>query len=281
VKKLSTFSFLMVLNLPFFATAGLINFGSADNYILAAANSGQWGGNLILGSEAHIFGSVAASNTLELGSGVIVEGDACAGTTNNWGATVTGATGSCTNFTQLANDINGAAAQALTFTGSNLGDVSGNSEILGNGFQSFLINNLLLAGNDTLTIIGSVDDYFVFNVFGGAKLGSGANILLQGGVAAENVIFNFVTNPASQSFELGGANISGTFLSSGRSFVIGDGATLNNSRFYSTESIIANVQDVRFNANTVTHAPVSEPATLAIFAIGAMGLALRRIKKQS
>lgn len=281
MKKLLTFSFVVMLNLPCVATAGLINFGSADNYIFATANNGQWGGNLLLGSEAHIFGSVAASNTLELGSGVIVEGDACSGTTNNWGATVAGAAGSCSNFTQLANDIDAAAAQAQTYTGSNLGNVSGNSEILGNGFQSFLINDLLLVGGDSLTVTGGIDDYFVFNIFGVAKLGSGANILLQGGVSAENVIFNFVNNPTSQSFELGGANISGTFLSSGRSFVIGDGATLNNSRFYSTESIIANVQDVRFTADPETSVTVPEPATFAIFALGALGLTLGRFKKHT
>jgi hypothetical protein len=142
-----------------------------------------------------------------------------------------------------------------------------------------MINNLLLAGGETLTVTGSIEDYFIFNIFGIAQLGSGANILLQGGVAAENVIFNFVANPTSHTFELGGANISGTFLSSGRTFIIGDGATLNNSRFYSTESIIANVQDVRFPTNTISH--ITEPATLAIFALGVMSLVLRRFKKQS
>lgn len=278
MKNLSTFLSLLMLNLPFLATAGIINLGSADGYIFAAANSNKWGGNLLLGSQAHIFGNVAASNTLELGSGVIVDGDACAGITNNWGATVAGTAGSCIDFTQLANDISGAAAQAQTFAGTDLGNVSGSSEVFGNGLQSFLINDLLLAGGDTLTVTGSADDYFIFNVFGEAKLGSGANILLQGGVAAENVIFNFIANPTSHSFELGGANISGTFLSSGRTFIIGDGATLNNSRFFSTESIVANVQDVRFPTNAVTQVPA--PPTLAIFALGAvMGLVIRRSKK--
>jgi hypothetical protein len=281
VKNFLAFVFLCTANLPFFATAGIINFGDADNYIFATASTEQWSGNLLLGSEAHIFGSVAASKTLELGAGVIVDGDACAGTTNNWGATVAGAAGACTDFTQLANDISSAAAQAQTFSGSNLGNVSGNSQFIGNGFQSFLINDLLLAGGDTLTVLGSVHDYFVFNIFGHAKLGSGANILLSGGVAAENVIFNFVANPVAQSFELGGANISGTFLSSGRTFIIGDGATLNNSRFFSTESIVANVQDVRFPVSAEANVSVPAPSTFALFAIGVMGLVIRRFNKKS
>ena len=84
-----------MLNLPYFASAEIINLGTANDYIFATANSGQWDGSLLLGSEAHIFGSVAASNTLELGAGVIIDGDACASpsTSKNWGATVAGATG--------------------------------------------------------------------------------------------------------------------------------------------------------------------------------------------
>jgi hypothetical protein len=279
LKNLLTLIFLLMLNIPFAASAGIINFGHAEHYIIATASNEQWSGNLLLGSEAHIFGSVAASNTLELGDGVIIDGDACAGTTNNWGAVVLGASGACANFSQIANDISSAATKAETFKGSDLGDVTKNAEIFGNGFQSFMINNLLLAGGETLTVNGNIKDYFIFNIFGIAQLGSGANILLQGGVAAENVIFNFVANPTSHTFELGGANISGTFLSSGRTFIIGDGATLNNSRFYSTESIIANVQDVRFPTKNVSH--VTEPSTLAIFALGAIGLVFRRFNKKS
>ena len=283
MKSASTCLLLFMFNLSTLATAGVINFGNAEEYIFASASNEQWGGNLLLGSEAHIFGSVAASNTMELGDGAIIDGDACATPSNatNWGATVAGAIGVCTNFTQLANDISSAAAEAKMFTGSDLEDVTESTKIFGRGFQSFIINDLLLAGGETLAITGSVTDYFVFNIFGAAMLGSGANILLQGGVAAENVIFNFVANSASHTFELGGANISGTFLSSGRTFIIGDGATLNNSRFFSTESIVANVQDVRFPKNTVPQVPVTEPSTLIIFAAGAMGLALYRFKKQS
>jgi hypothetical protein len=270
-----------MLNIPLSVTAGLINFGSAEDYIIAAASTEQWSGNLLLGSEAHVFGSVAASNTLELGDGVIVDGDACAGTTNDWGASVAGATGTCADFNQLANDISGAATQAEGFSGSYLDNVSGSLEVFGGGFQSFSINNLLLSGGDALTVTGNVDDYFIFNIFGEAKLGSGSNILLQGGVTADNVVFNFVKNLNYQNFELGGANISGTFLSSGRTFIIGDGATLKNSRFYSTESIVANVQDVHFPNSKVSQVEVPEPTTLAIFVLGLMGLASRRFKENA
>jgi hypothetical protein len=280
MKNWLTCSFLLLLNLPFFVSAGIINLGSAEDYIFAAANNDKWGGNLILGSQAHIFGSVAASNTLELGSGVIVDGKACAGITNDWGAVVTGAGATCDNFTQLASDITAAAVQAQTFTGSDLGNITDNVNIVGAGFQSFIVNDLLLAGGETLTVTGNVNDNFIFNIFGGAQLGSGANILLQGGITASNVIFNFVANPARHSFEIGGANISGTFLSSGRSFILGDGATLNNSRFYSTESIVANVQDVRFPNKAPIAESIPEPSTFAIFALGMVGLVLRRLTKK-
>jgi hypothetical protein len=274
---------LFTVNVPLFASAGIINLGSAEQYIFATANNNQWSGNLLLGSEAHVFGSVAASNTLELGSGVIVKGNACAGVTNNWGATVTGATGSCTNLAQLAEDINAAATQAQTFADidlsnvTNLGNVTDSLAIAGIGFQSFLISDLLLSSGETLTVTGGVDDSFVFNIFGAAQLGSGANILLQGGISAQNVVFNFIANSAAHSFEIGGANISGTFLSSGRSFILGDGATLNNSRFYSTESIVANVQDVYFPKQTAIAVQVPEPVSIILFVMALMLVATQRV----
>ncbi|TYK66860.1 PEP-CTERM sorting domain-containing protein [Colwellia echini] len=280
MKNVLTSVILLSLNLPFIASAGVINLGSAEDYIFATASNEQWGGNLLLGSEAHIFGSVAASNTLELGDGVIVDGNACAKTTNNWGAIVNGVS-TCDSFSQLANDITGAATQAQAFASTELGNITESSAITGSGFQSFNIKDLLLSGGETLTITGGLTDSLVFNVFGQAQLGSGANILLQGGITADNVIFNFVENPVNHSFEIGGANISGTFLSSGRSFILGDGATLNNSRFYSTESIVANVQDVRFPSSSIPSTPIAvpEPSTLVLLLSAMLGLTLRRFKR--
>jgi hypothetical protein len=277
MKKLFSYSFVFIFNLPFFASAGIIDFGSADEYIIATASNNQWGGNLLLGSDAHIFGSVAASNTLYLGDGVIIDGNACAGKTESWGTTVIRSPAKCNDLNDLANDITDAAAQAQTYTDTAL-DIIGNVNISGSGIQSFSINNLLLAGGETLTVTGGENDTFIFNVFEQAQLGSGANILLEGGILAENVIFNFVANLTNHTFEVGGANISGTFLSSGRTFILGDGATLNNSRFYSTEAIVGNVQDVRFPTNALT--PVPEPSTLAIFVLGMIGLVSRKFKTQ-
>jgi hypothetical protein len=276
MKKLFNCLFVFVLNLPFFASAGIIDFGSAEEYIIATASNNQWGGNLLLGSDAHIFGSVAASNTLYLGDGVIIDGNACAGKTESWGTTVISTPATCNNLTDLANDITSAADLAQTYT-SIKRDIIGNNNFSGSGTQSFSINNLLLSAGEALTVNGGINDYFIFNVFERAQLGSGANILLEGGILAENVIFNFVANIANHTFEVGGANISGTFLSSGRTFILGDGATLNNSRFYSTEAIVGNVQDVRFPINSQVAVP--EPSTLVIFVFGMFGLAARRFKQ--
>ena len=278
MKNILSYSVIFILNFPLFASAGIINFGSADEYIIATASNNEWSGNLLLGSDAHIYGSVAASNTLYLGDGVIIDGKACGGSTQSWGEIKIGDLDACNNLSELANDITSAAAQAQTYTNT-ARDIIGNVNISGSGTQSFSINNLLLAGGETLTVTGGISDSFIFNVFDRALLGSGANILLEGGVLAENVIFNFVANSSNHTFEVGGANISGTFLSSGRTFILGDGATLNNSRFYSTEAIVGNVQDVRFPSNIVTSVP--EPSTFVIFAIGIIGLGLRRFKQQA
>ena len=230
MKKLFSYSFVFIFNLPFFASAGIIDFGSADEYIIATASNNQWGGNLLLGSDAHIFGSVAASNTLYLGDGVIIDGNACAGKTESWGTTVISSPATCNNLIDLADDITSAADLAQTYT-SIKRDIIGSNYFSGAGTQSFSINNLLLSAGETLTVSGGVSDYYIFNVFEQAQLGSGASILLEGGILAENVIFNFVANLTNHTFEVGGADISGTFLSSGRTFILGDGATLNNSRF--------------------------------------------------
>ncbi len=275
VKKLYSYIFVLVINLPVIAQAGIIDLGSAEDYIIATASNNQWSGNLLLGSDAHIFGSVAASNTLYLGDGVIVDGKACAGKTESWGTTVIGSVGNCNNLSELADDIESAATQAQSFTGSSL-DIFGSLAINGSGFQTFNISNLLLSNGETLTVNGGINDYFIFNIADRAQLGSGANILLEGGISAENVIFNFMASNVNNTFEIGGANISGTFLSSGRTFILGDGATLNNSRFYTNEAIVGNVQDVRFPTNSLV--AVSEPATFAILFLSLIGLFVRKSK---
>jgi hypothetical protein len=55
LKKSLIFIFLLTLNIPFIASAGIINLGNAEHYIFATASNDQWSGNLLLGSEAHIF----------------------------------------------------------------------------------------------------------------------------------------------------------------------------------------------------------------------------------
>lgn len=276
MKKFASYIIVLIINFPLIAQAGIIDLGSAEEYIIATASNNQWSGNLLLGSDAHIFGSVAASNTLYLGDGVVIEGKACAGKTESWGTTVISSTDNCNDLTALATDITTAAMQAQTFTGTHF-DIQGSANFTGSGFQTFTLDNLLLIGGETLTVTGAVDDYFVFNITERAHLGSGANILLEGGITAENVIFNFVSSTVNHTFEIGGANISGTFLSSGRTFILGDGATLNNSRFYTNEAIVGNVQDVRFPTASSTKVP--EPSTIIIFTLALVGLFLRGFKQ--
>ena len=83
--------------------------------------------------------------------------------------------------------------------------------------------------------------------------------------------FNFTDNLQANSFEIGGAEISGTFISNQRNFILGDGATLEDTRFITNGSIIANVQDVKD-----PKVEVSEPALWSIFLITATCLYRRR-----
>ena len=54
MNKLSTCLFFTMLNIPLSVAAGFINFGSAEDYIIATASTEQSSGNLLLGSEAHV-----------------------------------------------------------------------------------------------------------------------------------------------------------------------------------------------------------------------------------
>jgi hypothetical protein len=122
------------------------------------------------------------------------------------GPTAACATGVCTYFTQLANDIRGATAEAEAQT-----------------FKD-----------------------------------SGANVLLQGSVASESVIFNFVTNLAHHTFKLGGKYKWYVFIIRTH---INHRRWSNVKQFetFSTESIVANVQDVRFPKITGPQVLIAKP----------------------
>lgn len=230
--------------------AAIVHFGAAEPYVMATGGYSS----LLLGSAAHIEGSVAAGFYLSLGSGVTIEGSACAPALGiGAGAVIQG--GTACPHAPLYEDILSGSRDLAGLPGSPLLRIDSSSTLTAGVYQ---VGSLLLDANEVLTIRGGIQDTVVVNVSGTAKLGSGAGIVLAGGIKSSNVYFNFINSPQYSSFEFGAAAISGNFVSDGRSFIMGDGATLGNTRFLTNGNIIANVQTVRYTPNN----SVTEPGDI-------------------
>jgi len=283
LKKMCVVSLIFVSFLTTSAKASLIDLGVADKYTFAV---GQYdfhgtpvGGDLNLGSEAWIHGSVAASNYIGFGAGSIVYGDACAPQIDA-SADVRGNADVCSDvvkgidgFDQLSLDIAQANQQASLLGGNNVNIFSGTT--IDASTNNVLSTSSLNLATGFLTINGSADDHLVLNISGNAFIGSGAGILLTGGLTSANVLFNF-TNLGQTTFNFGGADISGTFLANNGAFIAGDGATLDDVRFYTNNTLIANVQTVRTKTPVVD---VPEPSTILIM-LSAMFILLIRTNRK-
>jgi hypothetical protein len=83
--------------------------------------------------------------------------------------------------------------------------ISAATTILGNGGTNVidLSGNLKLSGTNNLTLTGSANDKFIFNIQGGLSMDGSAKIVLSGGVSAENVVFNFVGSGSSLTTHVG------------------------------------------------------------------------------
>lgn len=229
---------LLPLLISFYSQASLVDFGSAEHFLMAAGGHNS----IMLGSAAHLMGSVAAGYYISAGSGVIIEGDACAPALGIGAGVRIDGVQQCSAPT-LQSDILAGSAQLASLLAQPAFDVTHSTTLQAGIYQ---LGALLLSAGNTLTLHGSATDIVVINVSGPAQLGSGAAIALTGGLKASNVYFNFIRSAQYHSFEFGGATLLGTFVSDGRSFIMGDGATLENTRFFTNGSIVANVQTVSY-----------------------------------
>lgn len=268
--KFSTvFIFITLCFISLKSHSGTVSLGSAERYIIAVGSTNAANGSLLLGSEANIWGNVAAANYLSLSSGVKIRGDACSlFVAQGAGSSIEGdknIAGDCANLNQLGQDIATASKQAREQSNQYMfGDIESTQTLSASKNSTYAVNNLNLQTGEYLTIKGNANNNIIVNVTGLASIGSGAGILLQGGILAKNVIFNFLDNASMSNFIFGGADISGTFLSNSRSFQLGDGAILNDSRFYTNASIQANVQTVKFGQQSNAVAQVPEPSTFLL-----------------
>lgn len=266
-----------------FSQANLLSLGvdlnGLDAYTFAVGQSDHHGvptpGSLILGSEATIYGHIAVEGHLALAAGAKVLGNTCATSYAIAGsASIDGNQETCV-ASSIRNDILMAQQSAQSLAGIDLFDITQSTTLSAQTSAVFWIDDLVLNSHEFLTIEGNSDDAMVINVRGDASLDSLAGIKLSGGIHGRNVLFNFLDLVGTANFEFGGADISGTFLANNRSFQMGDGATLNNTRFFTNASMQANVQIV----HNPPHISVPEPETLLIILVAFVFLLMRSNSK--
>lgn len=275
LKKVINVALIAISSVSMTAHAGLIDLGSAQRFTFAVGGSNS---ALELGSEALIHGSVATTGLLQTAHGVNITGDACYGSLKMDGPTTIGNdVGSCAELSSLGSDILSASNKAkdlgLSIDAIDLGFVN-ISRALRAGIYN--IDSLLLGGGSYLDINAAANEEVIVNIKNSALVASGAGIRLSGGITSENVIFNF-HNAVESVFNFGGADVSGTFLGTNTSYIMGDGATLNDVRFYTNHFLQANVQTVK----TKTTVEVPEPSTILIFFGGLFILLMRSNSKHN
>lgn len=228
------------------SNAALINFSDSplDNFLMVSVEHSS----LVLGSEAQVNGNVASDYYVGMSSGVNIFGDSCSPFTSiGAGASVSGQTGSCDQLSLLSEEISRINSEALGLSSVDVGHIDNNFTISANGDSSYNVASINIDSGQSIIISGGIDESVVINVMGDAIFGSGSKILLDGGILSKNVLFNFVSNPTA-GINIGAAEMNGTFLAENRDFVIGDGATLEDTRFWSNGDIIANIQNISFSS---------------------------------
>jgi choice-of-anchor A domain-containing protein len=267
-----TFTALSFSIISSMAVAGPIDLGDAGDYTLLSV--GAVGiGSMIVGSSADITGNIGARWHTTLGSGVRIDGDVNTSTYTDQSKEITGNinTLSETQWVGLYNDIAKASTEAASYSGVNFNSLYNTSTFTAYDDLSVfnIFGDVLLESGESLTLSGDADDEIIINVSGNFKLGSGVDIVLDG-FQAENVLFNFI---GTGDFAFGGSVLSGTYLGLDRNFVLGDGATLSDTRFLS-RSMQANVQVV--TPPTTPPVLVPAPATALLMFVGLFGILRKR-----
>lgn len=98
------------------------------------------------------------------------------------------------------------------------------------GTNVISVDNIRLAGNDSLILSGSSADIFIVNVTGDFSLSGNSSILLEGGVPAKNVLFNLIGSECRDGLSLSGsASVSGSILAIDRAASISGNGSLNGT----------------------------------------------------
>lgn len=274
----------LVLSAPARAS---FNLGTAANYgVIAGPNTTS-----MQFSNSTFNGNVATDNSTTTAGGNYVQFSS--GTINgNFSFVGTAQTnlGSGTlNGSKIANDANVATAYTtITNLSTQFAAESGTS--FGSGAQTLLATNGILdsSGNHvfqttasnflqggTLTINGSSSQYVVVDVTGNSNVQLSNQLLLTGGITDDHVFINVVGSGDQVGGTTNGGAINGVFVALNDSFNI-DNTTIDgrviggsNQNFMLVSGIVL----------TAPPSPVPEPASLALFSGGLIGIGMIRRRK--
>jgi hypothetical protein len=148
------------------------------------------------------------------------------------------------SLSQAQSDADAASsAYAALAPTQSLGKLNKSATVMGDGGTNVIAVNSVDYNGKTLTLTGSANDYFIFNVSGNFHFHQ-STIALAGNVTANHVLFNFATPGTTVELSKPGSVVNGTFLAPWGSVEYHDPASF-------TGAVIAQNINIHSNANLV------------------------------
>ena len=169
-------------------------------------------------------------------------------------------------------------ASGLAATQS-FGTLSGTSTI--SSTTSLNVINITKFQNDILTINGSANDYFVFNI--SDTMSENKPMTLSGGVKASHILFNFTGTSGNVFSTAGGGVLYGTYLATRGGEFAADNLTLTGALINTGGNVqYVSGADTTFAGFTVVTTPVPEPESYGMMlgGLGLLGFMVRRKKNK-